>query len=164
MPAGAAATNGYLRFFPPARCRLGLWPVRLASSLTGAVNAWLDASRFLLMGLSVGGYLAPRAAAHEPRLHTLIADPGVVSWADSMLRHFESMPGLMRLHAAGPAAFDRAIDAVAGVIPDARWYFDDVSWKHGVSTPHALIDELRKYHNPDVGRIRCQTVRAAVAQ
>jgi hypothetical protein len=135
------------------------WEVPVAAVLDFAQrDPRLDASRFLLMGLSFGGYLAPRAAAHEPRVHTLIADPGVVSWADSMLRHFDSMPGLMRLHAAGPRAFDGAIDALTGVIPDARWYFDDVSWKHGVSTPHALIDELRKYHNPDVGRIRCQTL------
>jgi hypothetical protein len=135
------------------------WEVPVAAVLDFAQrDPRLDASRFLLMGLSFGGYLAPRAASREPRVHTLIADPGVVSWADSMLRHFESMPGLMRLHAAGPQAFDRAIDAVASVIPDARWYFDDVSWKHGVSTPHALVDELRKYHNPDVARIRCQTL------
>jgi len=135
------------------------WEVPVAAVLDFAErDARLDASRFLLMGLSFGGYLAPRAAAHEPRVHALIADPAVVSWAGSMLRHFESMPGLMRLHAAGPAAFDRAIDAVTHLVPDARWYFDDVTWKHGVATPHELIDELRKYDNPDVARIRCQTL------
>jgi hypothetical protein len=119
----------------------------------------LDPDRFILMGLSFGGYLAPRAASYERRLHALIANPGVVSWGDSMLRHFASMPGLLELHAAGPAAFDRAIDAVSVAMPDARWYFDDVTWKHGVSTPHQVIDELRKYDNArGAANIRCTTL------
>ena len=119
----------------------------------------LDARRFVLMGLSFGGYLAPRAASYETRLHALVADPGVVSWGDAMLRHFAAIPGLLKLHASGPAAFDRAIDAVAVAMPDARWYFDDATWKHGVATPHELIDELRRYDNREgVGRIRCKTL------
>lgn len=119
----------------------------------------LRADRVMLMGLSFGGYLAPRAAAFERRVHALIADPAVLSWADAMLRHFEAMPGLMALHERGPDAFDAAIDAVATVMPDARWYFDDATWKHGVASPHALLDELRRYDNGDgVGRIRCKTL------
>ncbi len=122
-------------------------------------DARLDAGRITLMGLSFGGYLAPRAASYDHRLFALVANPGVASWATAMLRHFESMPGLLALHKRGPAAFDKAIDAVATVMPDARWYFDDVTWKHGVSTPHEVIDELRKYDNADgVSRIRCKTL------
>jgi hypothetical protein len=119
----------------------------------------LDVSRSVLMGLSFGGYLAPRAAAHEGRLRALVANPAVVSWADSMLRHFAELPGILELHARGPAAFDAAIDAVSVAMPDARWYFDDVTWKHGVSTPHEVIDELRKYDNAGgVSKIRCHTL------
>lgn len=119
----------------------------------------LDPGGLVLMGLSFGGYLAPRAASRERRLRALVADPGVVSWRDAMLRHFASIPGLLALHARGPAAFDRAIDAASVVLPDARWYFDDATWKHGVSTPHELIDELRKYDNSDgVASIRCETL------
>ncbi len=119
----------------------------------------LAADRIILMGLSFGGYLAPRAASYDPRPYALVADPGVVSWGRSMLRHFESIPGLMALHARGPAAFDRAIDATAVMMPDARWYFDDVSWKHGVQTPHALLDELRRYDNSEgVSKIRSKTL------
>lgn len=118
----------------------------------------IDAGRVALMGLSFGGYLAPRAAAYDHRVWALIADPGVVDWGASMLRHFESLPGLLSLHASGPAAFDRAIDAVAQVMPDARWYFDDVTWKHGVDTPHEVIDELRRYRNDAVASIRCPTL------
>lgn len=119
----------------------------------------LDPARFILMGLSFGGYLAPRAASHERRLHALIANPGVVSWADATLRHFEAIPGLLDLHAAGPSAFDRAISALSYAMPDARWYFQDVTWKHGLSHPHEVIAELRKYDNRDgVAAIQCKTL------
>ncbi|MEZ4266579.1 MAG: alpha/beta fold hydrolase [Myxococcota bacterium] len=118
-----------------------------------------DAARITLMGLSFGGYLAGRAAAHEPRLAALVVNPGVLSWADSMLRHFEEIPGIMALHRNGPAAFDAAISAASVAMPDARWYFDDVTWKHGVDSPHALIDELRRYENRDgASQIRCKTL------
>jgi hypothetical protein len=118
-----------------------------------------DPERTILMGLSFGGYLAPRAAAFDDRIRALVADPGVVSWADSTMRHFQSMPGLLDLHAAGPSAFDRAIDIAGAAMPDARWYFEDATWKHGVRTPHELIDELRRYDNAGgVGRLRCKTL------
>jgi len=128
------------------------WEVPVARVLDFAErDGRLAGGPFILMGLSFGGYLAPRAAAHEPRLHALVANPGVVSWADSMLRHFAAMPGLLELHDAGPSAFDTAM-------PDARWYYDDASWKHGVAHPHELIEELRKYDNRDgIADIRCKT-------
>jgi hypothetical protein len=44
-------------------------------------------------------------------------------------------------------------------MPDARWYFDDVTWKHGLKTPHEYIDDVRRYENADgVGKIRCKTL------
>jgi len=136
------------------------WEVPVARVLDVAErDPRLASGPFILMGLSFGGYLAPRAAAHERRLQVLVANPGVVSWSDSMLRHFAAIPGLLELHGAGPKAFDAAIEAASVAMPDARWYFDDASWKHGVSHPHELIDELRKYDNRDgIGAIRCKTL------
>ena len=111
------------------------------------------------MGLSFGGYLAPRAAAVDPRIHVLIADPGVLDWSASMLRHFESIPGLMGLQAMSPAAFDRTIELIGTTWPDAAWYFEDATRKHGVQRPHELLADLRRY--TDVGhaaRVRCKTL------
>lgn len=36
----------------------------------------VDAAKLVLVGRSFGGYLAPRGAAHEPRLAALVCDPG----------------------------------------------------------------------------------------
>lgn len=115
--------------------------------------------RAVLMGLSFGGYLAPRAASFEKRLYGLVANPGVLSWSDAMLKHFRDIPGLMRLHKQGPAIFNRAMGAVSTLMPDARWYFEDTTWKHGVSGPYEVINELKKYDNREhVHKIRCKTL------
>ncbi|MBW2734482.1 MAG: alpha/beta fold hydrolase [Deltaproteobacteria bacterium] len=153
-PGQAASLRIYGHVFRPD------WEVPIGKVIDFAEqDQRINSDRLILMGLSFGGYLAPRAASFEHRLHGLIANPGVVSWARAMLRHFQQMPGLLPLHKAGPRAFDAAINTVAKFMPDARWYFDDACWKHGVSTPHALIDELRKYHNgAGIPLIRAKTL------
>ena len=61
------------------------------SVVTPAVD-WLlarpdvDPDRIALMGMSFGGFLAPRAAATEHRLAALIAYDGMYSFADSLYR------------------------------------------------------------------------------
>ena len=52
----------------------------------------VDASRVGLMGVSLGGYYAPRAAAFEPRVKAVIANAG----GYNMVSHFEQLPQLTR--------------------------------------------------------------------
>ena len=52
----------------------------------------VDASRVGLMGVSLGGYYAPRAAAFEPRLRAVIENCGSYDFAG----HFERLPQLTR--------------------------------------------------------------------
>lgn len=52
----------------------------------------VDASRVGLMGVSLGGYFAPRAAAFEPRLKAVIANAGAYNFAEN----FERLPLLTR--------------------------------------------------------------------
>lgn len=47
----------------------------------------VDTERIILVGWSLGGFLAPRAAAfHSPRLAALIADPGLYDQRDNVIR------------------------------------------------------------------------------
>lgn len=61
----------------------------------------VDARRVGLMGVSLGGYYAPRAAAYEPRVRAAVAVAGAYNFAD----HFDGRPALTqaafvaRLHA-----------------------------------------------------------------
>ena len=116
----------------------------------------VDAARLALMGLSFGGFLAPRAVAFEQRLKLCIANPGVLDWGASIRSHFESLPGVMGLYERSPERFDTAMNTLGRLWPTASWWLRDASRKHGVATPHALFEELAKYDNRRfVERIRC---------
>lgn len=55
-------------------------------------RADIDLRRIGLMGVSLGGYFAPRAAAFEPRLKAVIANAGAYNFAEN----FERLPLLTR--------------------------------------------------------------------
>jgi hypothetical protein len=54
----------------------------------------VDAGRLVLLGRSLAGYLAPRAAAHEGRIAALVCDPGQVEFASRIRAMLgRAMPG-----------------------------------------------------------------------
>ena len=127
----------------------------------------VDPERIALMGISMGGALAPRAAAFEKRLKVCIANPGVLSWADAIIGNFAEYPVLVKLLDTSPEAFNKAVwgflkaAALAGdhLMSSATWWLKDSMWKHGVNTPVELIAELRKYTNADVAdQITCRVL------
>ena len=64
----------------------------------GAVLDWidtrsdLDGDRIAVWGVSLGGYYAPRAAAHHPRLKACVSLTGPFDWAEA----WETLPDLTR--------------------------------------------------------------------
>src|SRR5258705_1828720 len=64
---------------------------RAASAVVDWVEtrAELDAKRIAIWGVSLGGYYAPRAAAHAKRIKACIALSGPVDWA----RIWDALPG-----------------------------------------------------------------------
>jgi hypothetical protein len=65
----------------------------------------VDPARIALLGLSQGGYWAPRAAAFEHRLAACVADPGVVKVATSWFDNFPP-DAVAYFHSADKASFD----------------------------------------------------------
>lgn len=66
----------------------------------------VDAGRLVLVGRSFGGYLAPRGAAHEPRLAALVCDPGQYDFVSRIV------PGMLdEATWAKVLAKDPAVDA-----------------------------------------------------
>ncbi|HWL44946.1 MAG TPA: alpha/beta fold hydrolase [Ilumatobacter sp.] len=117
----------------------------------------VDASRIALMGLSFGGYLAPRGAAFEHRLKMCIADPGVMNWGGSIMAQFPQP--LRDAYAAGPEQFNRAMQATADAHPLHGWFLRDMLAKHGLSTPYELYEELLRCDlTPYVEQIQCETL------
>ncbi|MGW4199505.1 alpha/beta hydrolase family protein [Streptomyces sp. NPDC004726] len=113
--------------------------------------------RIGLMGVSFGGYLAPRAAAFEKRLKVCIANPGVLRWGESIRANLP--PSLTEALAAGPETFNATVSTMASHAPLVDWFVRDSSWKHGVSTPYELFREFDACDLTEVaGGIECETL------
>ena len=120
----------------------------------------VDPAKIALMGISFGGYLAPRAASGEPRLAACIADPGEFS----LLEEFKSRM---------PTAIARELPngkplvlALLGLILRRRlghltagWGLRRGLWVHGVETPLDYMRLTRDYSlEGRAERIRCPTL------
>jgi alpha-beta hydrolase superfamily lysophospholipase len=127
----------------------------------------VDPDGIVLMGLSMGGALAPRAAAFEKRIKICIANPGVLNWGESILGHLNEYPALMKLLDTNPAAFDRAVWGVfragalagGGLLRSAEWWLKDSMYKHGARTPSEMLAKLKEFDNTGiVDRITCKVL------
>jgi pimeloyl-ACP methyl ester carboxylesterase len=108
----------------------------------------VDPARIALVGISMGGALAPRAAAFEHRLKLVVANPGVLEWSRVVTGYItERIPQAADLPEKDPVAFNGIIDQVVSQSSFLRWGMRDTMWKHGVSTPAALFLEMKKYTN-----------------
>jgi alpha-beta hydrolase superfamily lysophospholipase len=120
----------------------------------------VDPARIALIGLSLGGYLAPRAASAEHRLAACIADCGSFDLFASAL---DRMPGPL---AAGFAAARPRATAVLGRIlsvlerkPTAGWALRRGQLAHGVTSPVRYLNTLREFTLAGrAGQIRCPTL------
>jgi hypothetical protein len=108
----------------------------------------VDPRRIALMGISMGGSLAPRAAAFEKRLKLLVANPGVYDWS-RVFNGFinERYPEIADMPEKDPQAFNAIMAQVIAQNPFMRWGLNDTMWKHGVSTPAQLVVDMNRYSN-----------------
>jgi dienelactone hydrolase len=108
----------------------------------------VDPTRIALLGWSLGGYLAPRAAAFEHRLAALIAWDGAFdnfAAARPMLPP-EALANADELFARDPHAFDAHFAAMMDASTGARWAFTHGMWAFGVTSPGELIAAGRAYN------------------
>jgi pimeloyl-ACP methyl ester carboxylesterase len=120
----------------------------------------VDASKIALMGVSFGGYLAPRAASGEPRLAACIADPGEYS----LLEEFKSrMPAFIARELPDGKPFVLAI--LNRILTrrlrhtTAGWGLRRGMWVHGVNSPLAYVKLTQDYTlEGRVEKIRCPTL------
>jgi alpha-beta hydrolase superfamily lysophospholipase len=139
-------------------------------TVVGPVLDWLlaqpgvDPATVVLAGWSLGGYLAPRAAAHETRLAALIADPGQWDQRDGIIAR---LPLSEEQKATFPAGVDQSTfqpmqDWLAGPDgdPQLRWsLLQRGLWANQQATLYDLFAELCRYTLSDVAaRITCPTL------
>jgi len=105
------------------------------------------ADQLVLIGRSFGGYLAPRAAAFEPRLAALVCDPAQPDMGARI------PPGLVGTLA--PAV----VNAQMRFSADRREFFGARMAVHGLTRISDYFAELRRYTMLDVAdRISCPTL------
>lgn len=108
----------------------------------------IDLRRIALMGISMGGALAPRAAAFEKRLKTLVVNPGVYDWGRVVTGFIaERYPEIVDMPEMDPQGFNARMAQVMADNPFMRWGLRDTMWKQGCSTPAQLVQEMKKYTN-----------------
>jgi dienelactone hydrolase len=101
----------------------------------------VDPERIALLGMSMGGYLAPRAAAFDHRIAACIAHDGVLDFSSAL----------------PPAAVIDQVIANPAEAPTAmRWAVLNGQWTFGVTTAQEMIDKAADYDlTPVVEQIRC---------
>ncbi len=120
----------------------------------------VDPGSIGLIGMSMGGALAPRAASFEHRLAFLVANPGVSNWSATFSRSLNEISPLFgKLAENNPRLLNRVMTFVGRVSPFLRWGIVDTMWKHGVDTPAELLSDMKRYDaSADISLISCPTL------
>jgi dienelactone hydrolase len=132
------------------------WEAVVTPVVDFAINLrGVDPERIALLGMSMGGYLAPRAAAFEHRISACIAYHGVFNFAAALpepqARELDSKQWL--------AAMDNLFAHRAEAPSSLRWALSNAVWTLGVATAQELIDEFSKYDLTEVAdQITCPTL------
>ncbi len=110
----------------------------------------VDPAKIALIGLSLGAYLAPRAASAEHRLAACIADCGSYDLFAAALRRVPGplARGLTRPGSLARAALCRVLQALASK-PTAGWALRRGQLVHGVASPLDYLLALREYSLED---------------
>jgi pimeloyl-ACP methyl ester carboxylesterase len=104
--------------------------VDLALTLPG-----VDPDRVALMGISFGGYLAPRAAAFEHRLAACIADGGVYDFVGSRVPANMSREDFLGFIKSDPESFEKGVMEMAKTKPEIRWGIQNGMYTFGANSP-----------------------------
>ena len=124
----------------------------------------IDASRLGLIGVSFGGYLAPRAAAFEPRIGAVVTIDGLFDAHASVMNLLS--PELQSLLDADEAErFNAVMRAAMQRDIGLRWYIEHGLWCFRVPTPYDFFVAARPYTLEGVAeRITCPVLVYAAAE
>jgi pimeloyl-ACP methyl ester carboxylesterase len=123
----------------------------------------VDPGRVAIIGLSLGAYLAPRAASAEHRLAACIADCGSYDLFAAALQRVPAplAAGFLAGRALPTAVLRRVLHTLAGR-PTAGWALRRGLLVHGAADPLGCLLALRDYSLRDhAGKITCPVLVCA---
>ncbi|UUZ84178.1 alpha/beta fold hydrolase [Paenibacillus sp. P26] len=119
----------------------------------------VDAAKIALMGISLGGYLAPRAAAFEHRLAACIANDGMFScqFGEIGRKLFQGRASEEELNR--PGYMEKAIEAVMAKHTGVRWSIENGMFTHRADSIHELVRKTEPYTLEGVAhQVQCPTL------
>jgi alpha-beta hydrolase superfamily lysophospholipase len=120
------------------------WENPTSAVLDGFLASHSRPPKIVLIGMSMGGYLAPRAAAFDDRID------GVVAW-DVLFDMGETARRVVPqavwwLHKNG---FRRTVDLLtrlkAALVPGFAWALSNGMWTMGTNSPMETVEKLQEY-------------------
>lgn len=118
------------------------WEKPNSAVLDRFLNSHPRPSKIVLLGASLGAYLAVRAAAFDSRVDGVVAFD---AWFDGYSIATRNLPPfVLRLHAHG---YDRLLNSLAQRTsdPGAKWSQENGMWVFGVGEPTQVLDAFRAY-------------------
>ncbi|MDQ3839697.1 MAG: alpha/beta fold hydrolase [Thermoproteota archaeon] len=120
----------------------------------------VDSQRIALIGYSMGGYLAPRAAAFEDRIAACIADDGVLSIYDAWINQQQSIREDIENRNA--AVVNAVIYTIMNFDIGTKWKITHSMSVFGARSPLELIEKVSKYSMHNIAdKIKCPTLLLA---
>jgi alpha-beta hydrolase superfamily lysophospholipase len=101
-----------------------------------------NSGKIVLIGESMGGYLAPRAAAFDPRISGVVSYDVFFDGGAIASRHVPSFVFWLRQH-----GYYGVLNFLAGLgsDPGATWAQQNGMWVFGVNNPFAVLDTFKAY-------------------
>ena len=121
----------------------------------------VDPEKIAIMGISLGGYLAPRAASSEHRLAACIADPGLWDLLEAAKARFSALPKdvLEKFPDVDPEVLEPIVEHIQET-PALRWAIIQRGfWVQGVDSLSEYLKLAEDYSLKEVvSQIRCPTL------
>ncbi len=117
----------------------------------------VDKDKIAVYGISMGGYLIPRAAAFDKRIKACIANGGIY---DLYAAFTHNMPKeFAELAFNDPTLFNKEIEEADQKIVVLNWFVGNGMWTFNVNTPSDLMRALKQYNLKGVSeKISCDTL------
>lgn len=113
----------------------------------------VDQRRIALMGMSMGGYYAPRAAAFDKRISACIAFDVLYDVWTSMLN---KNPKLRIVERISPAAAEFVMGMAMKTNISLRWMVQNALWVYGLEHRYELLKAVPQFTLREVaGQIKC---------
>ncbi|URZ14537.1 alpha/beta hydrolase family protein [Clostridium felsineum] len=120
----------------------------------------VDSKKIAIAGFSLGGYLAPRAVAFEHRISACIANSGILSFLEGVLKEQANSEYIQNeLKKEDSVEINAAIKKRMETNTSLRWAIRSGFLNFNVNTPHKLLKEYNKFTLKGItDKINCPTL------